>query len=98
MRELIGAASLARTKTFSSDETDMFPGLHLKPFSPLVIFLFTTGKIARCLSSCRKRRGYRSIRRPIGDTFLADEGVGMLASGDELKLDAAYSKNWLEII
>lgn len=37
IRELVGALSLARTKTFSQPSDDIFNGLALKPFSPLVM-------------------------------------------------------------
>ena len=46
VRELVGAVSLARTKTFSNDGIDIFKDLEIRPFSPVVTLLFTTGKIS----------------------------------------------------
>ena len=42
VRELVGSVDLARFKTYSID-TDPFENINIKPFSPLVILLITSG-------------------------------------------------------
>jgi len=77
VRELIGAVSLARTKTFSTDGIDLFQDLEIRPFSPVVAMLFTTGNISR---GAYKLAASAGIVAKNGDqlaAFLADRGVGM---------------------
>lgn len=97
VRELVGAASLARTKTFSSDEADLFPGLHLKPFSPVVIFLFTTGSITRGAYHLAESAGVIARSGDQLSTFLADKGVGMLPSSGGMVFNYDEFRKWLEV-
>lgn len=77
VRELIGAVSLARTKTFSDGETDIFEGLQLKPFSPLVTLLFATGTISRGAARLAEAAGIIARSGEQLALFLADKGIGM---------------------
>lgn len=77
VRELIGAVGLARTKTFSRDGIDLFQDLEIRPFSPVVSLLFTTGAIT---SGARRLAASAGIIAKDGEqlaVFLADRGVGM---------------------
>lgn len=79
VRELAGAVSLARHKTFSNDRgDDLFEELELLPLNPLVAMLFTTGRFT---SGARDLAAKAGIIARSGDqlaTFLADRGVGMI--------------------
>jgi restriction endonuclease len=77
VRELIGAVSLARTKTFSAGETDIFDGLELKPFSPLLTMLFTTGMISAGVIRLAESAGIIARSGEQLAVFLADKGIGM---------------------
>jgi hypothetical protein len=77
LRELIGAVSLARTKTYSAADTDIFEGLELKPFSPLVTLLFTTGTISAGSARLAETAGIIARSGEQLAVFLADKGIGM---------------------
>jgi hypothetical protein len=77
LRELIGAVSLVRTKTYSVSEIDIFEGLDLKPFSPLVTLLFTTGTISSGAIRLAESSGIIARSGEQLAVFLADKGVGM---------------------
>lgn len=95
VRELIGAVSLARTKTFSSDNVDLFPGLQLKPFSPVVIFLFTTGKLSKGAAQLADSSGMIARSGDQLATFLADKGIGMTAAAGGSAFDQTMFEVWL---
>jgi hypothetical protein len=96
VRELVGAVSLARTKTFSTDGIDIFQDLEIRPFSPVVALLFTTGEIS---SGAYRLAASAGIVAKNGDqlaAFLADRGVGMtigtgVPSFNEVLFDAWLS-------
>ncbi len=97
VRELIGAVSLARTKTQSNDGVDVFGDLPLRPFSPVVALLFTTGEIT---AGARKLAEAAGIVAKTGvqlAVFLADRGVGLA----ETDAGAIYSQGefdrWLRM-
>jgi hypothetical protein len=95
VRELIGSISLAKTKTFSSDGLDIFKDLNIRPFSPVVALLLTTGKIssgAQCLADAS------GIIAKSGDqlaNFLADRGVGMEQQDGRPVFNVAKFDAWL---
>jgi hypothetical protein len=72
VRELIGAVSLARTKTYSITDIDIFEGLELKPFSPLIALLFTIGKISAGASHLAESAGIIARSGEQIAVFLAD--------------------------
>jgi hypothetical protein len=77
VRELVGAVSLARTKTFSKSDVDIFDGLALRPHSPLLTLLFTTGEISRGAAHLAESVGVIARSGEQLAVFLADKGVGM---------------------
>lgn len=95
IRELIGAVSLARTKTFSTDGLDIFKELDIRPFSPVVAILFTTGNISRGAYALAASAG---IVAKSGDqlaAFLADRGVGVSSDIHSSAFDDAMFDQWL---
>ena len=78
VRELVGAVSLARTRTFSRTDLDIFEHLNLKPFSPLVTLLFTTGKITKGAAELAEQAGVIVRSGEQLAVFLADKGVGII--------------------
>ena len=89
VRELIGAVSLARTKTYTAADTDVFEGLELKPFSPLVTLLFTTGTISTGSARLAEAAGIIARSGEQLSVFLADKGIGIEKSKTGI---AAFSK------
>lgn len=94
VRELIGSVSLARTKTFSKDY-DPFETMELRPFSPLVCLLFTSGAFTSGAKQLALRAGVIAKDGLQLATFLADRGVGMIASSSGSTFDSAEFKKWL---
>lgn len=95
VRELIGAVSLARTKTFSRSDVDIFRDLALKPFSPLVTLLFTTGKITGGAARLAESAGITARSGEQLAIFLADRGVGIIQTGDGPAFDQGAFTDWL---
>jgi Restriction endonuclease len=95
VRELIGAISLARTKTFSKSGLDIFSGLDLKPFSPLVTFVFTTGRITNGALHLAESAGIIARSGEQLAVFLADKGVGITQTGAGVMFDEAKFAEWL---
>jgi len=95
VRELIGSVSLARTKTFSKDGIDIFAELDLKPFSPVVTMLFTTGELTAGAYKLAASAGIivKSGRQLVN--FLADRGVGMRKGEALSNFDEALFDDWL---
>lgn len=94
VRELIGAVSLARTKTFSTDGLDLFQELEIRPFSPVVAMLFTTGSISRGAYQLAASAGIVAKNGDQLAAFLADRGVGMSAATPRTFDDALFDV-WL---
>jgi hypothetical protein len=95
VRELIGAVSLARTKTFSRPDVDIFRDLSLKPFSPLVTLLFTTGKITAGAMDLAESAGIIARSGEQLAVFLADKGVGMTQTAAGPVYDQGALALWL---
>jgi Restriction endonuclease len=95
VRELIGAVSLARTKTFSRTNVDIFPGFDLKPFSPLVTLLFTTGKFTNGAAQLAEAAGIIARSGEQLAVFLADKGVAMRDEGAGTIFDPSKFREWL---
>lgn len=95
VRELIGSVSLARTKTFSTDGIDIFQELEIRPFSPVVAMLFTTGDIS---SGAYRLAESAGIVAKSGDqlaAFLADRGIGMNMATNPPGFDNMLFDEWL---
>ncbi|CAI8713552.1 restriction endonuclease [Pseudomonas chlororaphis] len=96
VRELIGAVSLARTKTHSKDGVDIFKDLDMRPFSPVVALLFTTGSLssgARHLAAAAGMIAKDGLQLA---TFLADQGVGLLQEANHIRFDKQKFSDWLD--
>jgi hypothetical protein len=97
VRELIGAISLARTKTFSRESVDIFRGFELKPFSALIILLFTTGGITSGAVRLAESAGIIARTGEQLAVFLADKGVGMVWTATGAAFDQSEFTKWLNV-
>ena len=95
VRELIGAVSLARTKTFSKPEIDIFRDLNLKPFSPLVTLLFSTGDFTRGAIELADSAGVVTQSGEQLSVFLADKGIGIVVKDGFPAFDRQVFIEWL---
>lgn len=96
VRELVGAVSLARTKTFSTDGIDIFQDLEIRPFSPVVAMLFTTGDISTGAYRLAANAGIVAKNGDQLAAFLADRGVGMTKGLPPSQFDEALFDAWLQ--
>jgi hypothetical protein len=94
VRELAGAVSLARFKTYSTDE-DLFEELSLNPLSPLVVLLFATGKLTSGTIDLAAKAGIVARSGEQLSVFLADRGVGMVTTAGMTTFDSAKFDEWL---
>lgn len=95
VRELAGAVSLARYKAFSS-EVDMFEDLGLLPFNPLVLLLFTTGRLSKGARELSEKAGILSYSGDQLAAFLADCGVGMIEEAGATVFSKDEFLRWLQ--
>jgi hypothetical protein len=95
VRELVGAASLARTKTFSTDGVDLFGELNIRPFSPVVAMLFTTGGITMGAYRLAEQAGLVVKNGNQLAAFLADRGIGVGQAEGKAVFDEALFQSWL---
>jgi restriction endonuclease Mrr len=95
VRELVGAISLARTKTFSKDNIDVLDGVYLKPFSPLLALLFTTGGITSGAAHLATEAGIIARNGEQLAVFLADKGIGMVQSNGVQSFSHDAFVDWL---
>ncbi len=95
VRELIGSISLARMRTFSRHDIQIFGGLDLKPFSPSVILLFTTGKLTSGAARLAQSAGIIARSGEQLAVFLADRGVGINHAVCTPAFDQLAFEEWL---
>lgn len=95
VRELVGAISLARTKTHSSDGVDIFGDLPVRPFSPLVALIFTTGEFTAGAIRLAEAAGVVAKTGLQLAVFLADRGVGIAKDGEGHQFDEQKFVDWL---
>ena len=95
VRELIGSLSLARTKTFSRDDVDIFVGLELKPFSPILALLFTTGAITKGAAKLAESAGIIARSGEQLAMFLADRRVAMHEVNGAWLFDPVRFAHWI---
>lgn len=95
VRELVGAMSLSRTSTFSSDALDLFDEVDIRPFSPVMAILFSTGDFTSGARHLAKRAGLIVFSGWQLAVFLADRGVGLVADGVRMRFDASTFDQWL---
>lgn len=96
IRELVGAMSLARTDTYSKDSIDLFDGLHLPPFAPVLAVFFSTGKFTRGAYTLARNAGLIAFSGHQLATFLADHGVGLISTGGTTSFSTSEFKMWLQ--
>ena len=94
VRELVGAISLARFKTFSVDE-DLFEDLELRPLNPLLALLFTTGRLTAGARELAAKSGIIARSGEQLAVFLADCGIGMSGVGGQTNFDPDTFDDWL---
>jgi hypothetical protein len=95
VRELVGALSLSRTYTYSKDSLDLLGDVKLRPFSPVLALLFSTGDFTKGARHLAKRAGLIAFSGWQLSVFLADKGVGLIADHGTRKFDAAVFDEWL---
>lgn len=95
VRELVGALSLSRTATYSKDEIDLLDDVQLRPFTPVLALLFSTGQFTKGARHLASRAGLIAFSGWQIAVFLADRGVGLVEHGDLLQFDAVAFRNWL---
>lgn len=95
IRELIGAMTLARTKTHSTDGVDIFKDLAVRPFSPVVALVFTTGEFTSGALRLAEAAGVIAKTGLQLAVFLADRGVGIVDQGETQIFDENAFEAWL---
>lgn len=96
VRELVGALSLSRTFTYSRDDLDLLNDVELRPFSPVLALLFTTGGFTKGARHLARRAGLIAFSGWQLAVFLADRGVGLIPDGKGRRFDKAEFDAWLE--
>jgi hypothetical protein len=95
VRELAGAVAFARTKNFSREDGDPFIGMTLRPLSPLVTLLFTTGDISTGAAALCAQAGIIARSGEQLAVFLAERGIGIVNQDGEMDFDEAGFRRWL---
>lgn len=95
VRELVGAVSLARTRTFSRETDDVLDDVAIRPHSPVVALLFTTGLISSGAARLALESGVIARGGEHLAVFLADKGVGMIEMNDHHMFDQNAFLAWL---
>lgn len=95
IRELIGAMTLARTKTHSTDGVDIFKGLAVRPFSPVLALIFTTGEFTGGAIRLAEAAGVIAKTGLQLAVFLADRGVGLVDQGPHHVFSEQAFTDWL---
>lgn len=96
VRELVGALSLSRTRTFSEDKVDILDGVQVQPFSPILAMLFSTGEFTRGARKLAERAGVIVFSGSQLSVFLADKGVGIIEHNGQTDFDPTTFSRWLE--
>ncbi len=95
VRELIGAMSLSRTRTFSNEKVDLFDGVSVSPFGPLLAVFFSTGEFTSGAKELARKAGLIVFSGSQLATYLADNGVGVAGESDGGHFDQAVFRKWL---
>lgn len=95
IRELVGALSLSRTYTYSRDGLDLLNDVKLRPFSPVLALIFSTGTFTKGARHLANRAGLIAFSGWQLSVFLADKGVGMVDTGGTSHFDPASFNAWL---
>jgi hypothetical protein len=95
VRELVGALSLSRTYTYSRDDLDLLDDVQLRPFSPVLALLFSTGNFSKGAKHLAKRAGLIAFSGWQLAVFLADKGVGLVDENGSCRFDPPTFDAWL---
>jgi len=95
VRELVGALSLSRTFTFSSDNIDLLSEVKLRPFSPVLALLFSTGDFTKGARNLAAKAGLIVFSGWQLSVFLADKGIGIVEHNGEKQFDPVKFGEWL---
>jgi restriction endonuclease Mrr len=95
VRELVGALSLSRTATYSQDDVDLLDDVELRPFTPVLALLFTTGQFTKGARHLAARAGLIAFSGWQLAVFLADKGVGLVEDHGKMLFDAPTFAKWL---
>ena len=95
VRELIGALTLARTSSFSKPDLDLFDKADLRPNTPTLAVLFSTGDFTAGARHLADEAGivlYSGIQLAV---FLADCQVGIRIDGEIYAFDNSDFRTWM---
>jgi hypothetical protein len=95
VRELVGALSLSRTYTYSNDQLDLLNGVELRPFSPVLALLFSTGAFTKGARNLAGRAGLIAFSGWQLAVFLADRGIGLVETAGSVAFDQSAFETWL---
>jgi hypothetical protein len=95
VRELVGALSLSRTATYSNDNVDLLDEVQLRPFTPLMAMLFSTGDFTSGARKLADRAGLIVFSGEQLAVFLADKGVGIAEKNGTAAFDPVKFAAWL---
>lgn len=95
VRELVGALSLSRTYTYSREDLDLLNDVQLRPFTPVLALLFTTGNFTKGARHLAKRAGLIAFSGWQLAVFLADKGVGLVNENGAVRFDPPTFEAWL---
>lgn len=95
VRELVGALSLSRTYTFSKNNIDLLNDVQIRPFSPMLALIFTSGDFTKGARYLAHRAGLVAFSGWQLAVFLADKGVGLIEKHGSSQFDLAAFEAWL---
>lgn len=95
VRELVGALTLARTSTFSKPNLDLLDKVKLRPNTPTLAVLFTTGDFTSGARHLADEAGIVLFSGFQLAVFLADCRIGIRSSEDQLEFDAELFRDWM---
>lgn len=93
VRELVGAATLGRTRAFSKN--DVYPDLRIRACDPVIMLFFTTGEISPYGWALCNRAGVAAMDGEMLATFLADKGIAVRTNGPAQEFHADSFVEWV---
>jgi hypothetical protein len=95
VRELVGTLVLARTRTFSKEGIDLLSEVVLRPFSPALAIMFTTGGFTKGARHLAQQAGLITFSGWQLAVFLADRGVGLVDAAGGKAFASDRFEHWL---
>jgi hypothetical protein len=96
VRELVGALSLARVGAFSKDGIEIFEGINISPFSPVLAMLFSTGEFTKGAVRLAEKAGIVVFSGWQLAVFLSDRRVGLENVEGGWRFNADQFADWLK--